>query len=135
MGKKESLQTALERIYNAEEDEHDDTYDETEGAIKHSIQSSNPSGPMSLVADSRAEEIETKVNRRSKNNTKKIEQEEEEAEKEYATQLTSVSGEKKPTEAESLDKFLWEHYERSPTAFLRSARRTRMRAEIKSVAK
>lgn len=104
---KKTLETTLELIYNAEEDEHDDTYDDAE---------------MGKPTDKKGKPVSIDDNEVSGNGLdggdSKIPSAPREAE----------AGPASP--ADRIEQYLWEHFERSPNEFLRAARRTRVRKEM-----
>lgn len=105
-----SLQATLQRIYQADEDERDDTYDEAEAAHSTSIQT---------VSDSTADAGVDAVTRRPKLNH---------VQADSAAETPAVEGASSP--ADATERLLWETYAQSPGEFAQAARRTRARADL-----
>lgn len=105
-----SLQATLQRIYQADEDEHDDTYDEAEAAHSTSIQT---------VSDNTADAGVDAVTRRPKLNHVQAD-----------TAETSPASEAASSPEDATERLLWETYAQSPGEFAQSARRTRARTDL-----
>lgn len=109
---KKSLENTLERIYNAVEeegDEYDDTYDDVE--MTKSL-GNNKNKTVGLGNDDETPGASTPLSSSA------------------TTQGTSGPSTTQDGSIDRIEQLLWSHYERQPTEFLRSARKSRARKDL-----
>lgn len=119
-----TLQATLQRIYQADEDEHDDTYDEAEVSHPTSMPTLTDETDVSVAKDA--------VNRTNKRNTNRRVLDDDETEDQQLSQTrnkSEVGGGQSQTDA--IEQLLWARYNRSASEFGISARRTRARTELR----
>lgn len=115
-----SLQATLERIYQADEDEHDDTYDDAEVLHPRVVPTLTDETDVMIVTDAIRQARKSAVGTSTADSAPS------------SGSATPTTTEPAPlSEAEALEAYLLDYYGSHKEEFSKSARRTRARAEIR----